>query len=121
MHKLAAGRAQGVTLPDPTALQWVTVRQPVSTPVLPLGTDLGPDETEVLALALESTDASVKFIRTSLTEIRRCKLGSNPEVGPTATKMTVRQSSSFGSFRIPCLPNRPAEVLTECSRPVFNR
>jgi predicted nucleic acid-binding protein len=59
VHELAAGRAQGVNLPDPTALRWVTVRQPVSTPVLPLVTDLGPGETEVLALALESTDAVV--------------------------------------------------------------
>jgi predicted nucleic acid-binding protein len=46
-------------LPDPTALQWVTIRQPVSTPVLPLVTDLGPGETAVLALALESTNAVV--------------------------------------------------------------
>jgi uncharacterized protein len=59
VNELAAGRAQGVSLPDPTALQWVTVRQPVSTPVLPLVTDLGPGETAVLALALESTDAVV--------------------------------------------------------------
>ena len=33
--------------------------QPVSTPVLPLVTDLGPGETAVLALALESPDAVV--------------------------------------------------------------
>jgi predicted nucleic acid-binding protein len=59
VHELAAGRAQGVNLPDPTALQWVTVRQPVSTPVLPLVTDLGPGETAVLALALESPGAVV--------------------------------------------------------------
>lgn len=35
------------------------VRQPVSTPVLPLVTDRGPGETEALALALESSDAVV--------------------------------------------------------------
>jgi uncharacterized protein len=52
-------RAQGVNLPDPIALRWVTVRQPVSTPVLPLVPDLGPGETAVLALALESPDAVV--------------------------------------------------------------
>jgi predicted nucleic acid-binding protein len=59
VHELAVGRAQGVNLPDLTALQWVTVRQPVSTPVLPLVTDLRPGETAVLALALESPDAVV--------------------------------------------------------------
>jgi predicted nucleic acid-binding protein len=59
VQELAAGRAQGVNLPDPMTLEWVTVRQPASTRALPLVTDLGPGETEVLALALESTDAVV--------------------------------------------------------------
>lgn len=59
VRELAVSRTQGVNLPDPTTLEWVTVRQPTSTPVLPLVTDLGPGETEVLALALESTDAVV--------------------------------------------------------------
>ncbi|ETX05103.1 DUF3368 domain-containing protein [Candidatus Entotheonella palauensis] len=57
VHELAAGRDQGVSLPDPAALEWVTVRHPDSAAVLPLITDLGPGETEVLALAPESTDA----------------------------------------------------------------
>ena len=59
VQELAVGRTQGVNFPDPTVLEWVTVRQPDSTSVLPLVTDLGPGETEVLALALESTDAVV--------------------------------------------------------------
>jgi predicted nucleic acid-binding protein len=59
VHELAVGRAQGVSLPDPTVLEWITVRPPASTAVLPLVMDLGPGETEVLALALESTDAMV--------------------------------------------------------------
>jgi predicted nucleic acid-binding protein len=59
VHELAAGRAQGIHLPDPTVMQWITIRQPMSTPVLPLVTDLGPGETAVLALALESPDAVV--------------------------------------------------------------
>src|SRR5712692_8973803 len=59
VQELAVGRAQGVSLPDPTVLEWITVRAPASTAVLPLVMDLGPGETEVLALALESTDAIV--------------------------------------------------------------
>lgn len=59
VHELAVGRAQGVSLPDPTVLEWVTVRLPASAAVLPLITDLGSGETEVLALALESADAIV--------------------------------------------------------------
>lgn len=59
VHELAIGRAQGISLPDPTVLEWMTVRPPASTAVLPLITDLGPGETAVLALALESTGAIV--------------------------------------------------------------
>lgn len=59
VQELAVGRAQGVRLPDLTVLDWVTVRQPVSAPALPLITDLGPGETAVLALALEAPDAVV--------------------------------------------------------------
>ena len=59
VEELAAGRSLGVYLPDPTSLEWVTVRAPAGAAVLPLITDLGPGETEVLALALESSDALV--------------------------------------------------------------
>jgi predicted nucleic acid-binding protein len=58
-EELSSGRARGMSLPDPTALEWVTVRGPASAPALPLVTDLGPGEAEVLALALESRDAVV--------------------------------------------------------------
>jgi predicted nucleic acid-binding protein len=57
VEELAVGRSQGIQLPDPTSLEWVTVRAPAGATVLPLVTDLGPGETEALALALESSDA----------------------------------------------------------------
>ncbi len=57
--ELAAGRREGVDLPDPEALPWIMLRKPRSQAVLPLMTDLGPGETAVLALALESGDAIV--------------------------------------------------------------
>jgi predicted nucleic acid-binding protein len=56
VDELAAGRTLGVDLPVPEKLEWVTVRVPVSKSAIPLVTDLGMGETEVLALALESTD-----------------------------------------------------------------
>ena len=59
VEELAVGRAKGVNLPDPLALNWIIIRRPVSLAALPLVNDLGPGETEVLALALESTDAVV--------------------------------------------------------------
>ena len=49
----------GVSLPNVTLLDWVIVRRPASEPALPLVTDLGPGETQVLMLALESRDAVV--------------------------------------------------------------
>ncbi len=57
VDELAAGRAAGVNLPDLSVLPWVSVKAPASAAVLPLVTDLGPGETEVLALALEMRDA----------------------------------------------------------------
>ena len=56
-EELATGRAAGVRLPDPTRLEWMSIRQPTSAAALPLITDLGPGEAEVLMLALESQDA----------------------------------------------------------------
>ncbi len=53
VDELADGRALGMDLPDLRGLDWVTVRPPFSIAALPLVTDLGPGETEVLMLALE--------------------------------------------------------------------
>lgn len=51
--ELAEGRRLGVDLPNPKALPWLHIESPASAPALPLITDLGPGEREVLALALE--------------------------------------------------------------------
>jgi len=59
VEELAVGRACGLDLPDPAGLDWVIIRRPASAVALPLVMDLGPGETEVLALALESPDAVV--------------------------------------------------------------
>ena len=58
-EELTVGRALGVNLPDLTALDWVVVRRPASELALPLVTDIGPGETQVLMLALESREAIV--------------------------------------------------------------
>lgn len=59
VDELEEGRALGVNLPEVMALDWITIRRPVSEPAVPLVTDLGPGETEVLMLALESREAVV--------------------------------------------------------------
>jgi len=59
VDELAAGRALGVNLPDVTALEWVKTRRAASQRALPLVTDLGPGEAEVLMLALETPDSVV--------------------------------------------------------------
>jgi predicted nucleic acid-binding protein len=53
------GRNLGVNLPDIRALNWITVRTPLSVAALPLVRDLGPNENQVLALALEFSNPVV--------------------------------------------------------------
>lgn len=53
LKELEAGIERGVNLPDVEGLKWIRVRAPVSSPALPLITDLGPGESQVLMLALE--------------------------------------------------------------------
>lgn len=58
-EELAVGRRAGIEVPDVERLEWIEVRQPVSVAALPLITDLGPGESQVLALALEMPGALV--------------------------------------------------------------
>ena len=55
--ELIAGRKFGLNLPDLQSLDWIIVRQPSSSVALPIVTDLGAGEREVLALALETQDS----------------------------------------------------------------
>lgn len=57
LEEINFGRKLGLNLPDLAALDWITTRRPASFAALPLVTDLGPGEAEVLALTLETKDA----------------------------------------------------------------
>ena len=57
IEEIDIGRKLGLNLPDLAAIEWITTRRPVSFAALPLVSDLGSGETEVLALALETKDA----------------------------------------------------------------
>ena len=59
VKELEIGRDLGIDLPNIRTLNWVNVRSPQSIAALPLVKDLGPGETQVLALALELPDAVV--------------------------------------------------------------
>lgn len=59
VSELAEGRAHGVDLPNLDEFAWIEVRQPVSAPATALLTDLGPGETQVLMLGLETPGAIV--------------------------------------------------------------
>ena len=59
VEELEAGRSLGVNLPDLDGLDWVTVQRPISELALPLVSNLGPGETEVLMLALEMRNVVV--------------------------------------------------------------
>ena len=55
--ELAAGRSAAVSLPEVESLPWVRVRPAPHERLLPLVTDLGRGEREVLALAAEIPDS----------------------------------------------------------------
>lgn len=57
--EIEEGKVRGMDLPDLHQLDWVLVRTPQSQVSAPLVTDLGPGETEVLMLALESPQSTV--------------------------------------------------------------
>jgi predicted nucleic acid-binding protein len=57
--ELAEGRVRGLNLPDPARLTWAEVRSPTNRPMLPSATELGPGESEVLALGLEQRAATL--------------------------------------------------------------
>ncbi len=59
VRELEAGRELGINLPDIHIFSWIEVRSPLSIVALPLVKDLGPGETQVLALALELSDVVV--------------------------------------------------------------
>ena len=54
VREIAVGRARGVALPDLDTLSWVRVQRVAGRAILPLVSDLGTGEREVLALALEA-------------------------------------------------------------------
>jgi predicted nucleic acid-binding protein len=57
LSELDHGRQHGIDVPDPAALSWVVVRGPAKKPPLPSAAQLGPGESEVIWLALESPSA----------------------------------------------------------------
>ena len=58
-YELRAGAALGVAVPTPAEHDWLTVL-PVANPgLMPMVTDLGPGETEAIALALENPGSLV--------------------------------------------------------------
>ena len=57
--ELAEGQRLGVNVPELRGLDWVTVRTPASLPALSLASDLGPGESQALALALETEDSLI--------------------------------------------------------------
>ena len=56
-NELEVGRSLGVALPDINSLNWVSIQQARSQQILPLVTELGAGEREVLALGVEITDS----------------------------------------------------------------
>jgi uncharacterized protein len=56
LGELQQGVLQGINLPDITALSWIEIRTVPALSGAVLTPDLGPGETQVLAIGLQSTD-----------------------------------------------------------------
>lgn len=65
MAELDAGIAKGLDLPHLETLKWIRIKTPVSLPAVSLITDLGPGESQVLVLALE-TPGSIAILDDAL-------------------------------------------------------
>jgi predicted nucleic acid-binding protein len=59
LKELSNGRKQGIYLPDPSLLNWITIRHISENKLLSVVTGLGVGEKEVLALGIESPNALV--------------------------------------------------------------
>jgi len=59
VDELTAGQKAGIDLPEVARLKWLEIRKPASIAALPLITDMGPGESQVLALGLEITESLV--------------------------------------------------------------
>lgn len=103
VDEIEVGRSLGVSLPDLSGLDWVTIQRPLSEQALPLVTNLGPGETEVLMLALEMREAvailddalareiadtlDLRFTGTLGLLLDAKKVGLVPEVRPLLDKL----------------------------------
>jgi uncharacterized protein len=77
VDELTAGQRAGIDLPEVSRLNWLDIRPPASIAALPLITDLGPGESQVLALALEVPGAVVildDLLARRVAEIMRIQL-----------------------------------------------
>lgn len=85
VREIAAGRALGVALPELNTLPWIKVRRVAGLAVLPLVSDLGAGEREVLALALE-TDQPLVVLDDALARrvARRLDLDLTGNLGASA-------------------------------------
>ena len=70
--ELHEGRLRGVDLPSFESLDWMRIRQPAGRLLLPIITDLGAGEREVLALGTETPDSLVILDDTLARRYARC-------------------------------------------------
>ena len=57
--ELATGADQGINVPDPNQISWLRIVSVQSSELIPIVTDLGPGEAEVIGLALENLGSRV--------------------------------------------------------------
>jgi len=103
--ELAQGRARGLAIPNPGTVPWIAIVQVERKQILPLATDLGPGEREVLALGVERPGArlilddalarryarllGLTFTGTLGTLLKAKQLGLLPSLAPVLARLDV--------------------------------
>ena len=91
VSELEAGRSKGLFLPDPALFPWVTVQSPACLPALSLARDLGPGESQVLALALEGGSKSTVILDDKMAR-QIAKVMGIPHVGTIGVLIQAKRA-----------------------------
>jgi len=125
VDELATGRKLGINLPDLQNLDWITVRRPFSAVALPMVTDLGGGEREVLALALETPDSVCVLDDALARQIARA-LQRKKLLGTTASVICRLEGADYEGHSLAMLKlyaaalNLTAKRLAESAKRLFS-
>ena len=96
-EELAVGRARGVSLPDLSTYHWIQIQEAPHQSILPLATDLGQGEREVLSLAVSHREA-VALLDDNLAR----QFGKHLGIAMTGTLGVLLKAKQSGHLELVC-------------------